>query len=117
MPNVILSHLFVFKVGFLSLLSKKFLKIKNSDHFSNQLIRLIPKMQKFFEKLYLLKKFSQENPLWVTQPLKFFDQKSWLDVNIIVLEFQKNCSIRFKNCLCQYSNFEAQKRTLLAFAG
>ena len=74
-------------------------------------------MQKHLKKLYFLKKFRQENPLWVTQPLKFFDQKSWLDVNIIGLEFQKNCSIRFKNCLRQYSNFEAQKSTLLAFAG
>ena len=54
-------------------------------------------MQKNFKKLYFLKKFSLENPLRVTQPLKFFDQKSWLDVNIIGLEFQKNRSIRFKN--------------------
>ena len=73
-------------------------------------------MQKHLKKLYFLKKFRQENPLWVTQPLKFFNQKSWLDVNIIGLEFQKNCSIRFENSFNQFSNFDASKGTLLAIA-
>ena len=54
-------------------------------------------MQKNFEKVHFLNKFCPENTVGVTQPLNFFVQKSSLDVCVIMLEFQKNCSIRFKN--------------------
>ena len=74
-------------------------------------------MQKHLKKVYFLKKFCQENLFKVTQPLKSFVQKSRLDVDMIVQKYQKYLSIRFRNSFCQFSNFEAQKRTLLAFAG
>ena len=115
--NVFKSHLFVVKVGFLLVWNQKFNKIEKYDHFSNQLIKLIPKMQKHLKKVYFLKKFCQENLFKVTQPLKSFVQKSRLDVDMIVQKYQKYLSIRFRNSFCQFSNFEAQKRTLLAFAG
>ena len=80
-------------------------------------MKLIPNMQKNLKKVHFLKKFCQENHYRVTQPLNFFVQKICLDVYMIGHKLKKNCSIRFENSFCQFSNFEAQKRTLLAFAG
>ena len=74
-------------------------------------------MQKNVKKVYFLKKFCQENLYKVTQPLIFFVQKSLLDVHMIVHKCQKNSSIHIENSFYQSSYFEAQKRTLLAFAG
>ena len=74
-------------------------------------------MQIYFEKVYFLMKFCLENLYRVTQPLKFFVQKSLLNVHMIGPKFQKYSSIRFRNSFCQSSIFEAQKMTLLAFAG
>ena len=61
--------------------------MKKQDHFSNQLVKLIPKMQKNLKKVHFLKKFCQENIQRVTQPPKFFVVKSLLDVYMIVHEF------------------------------
>ena len=36
------------------------------------------------------------------QPLKFFVQKSCLDMHIIVHKFKNNWFIHFKNCICDY---------------
>ena len=69
-------------------------------------------MQKNLKKVHFLKKFCLENSYRVTQPLNFFVQKSWLDMDVIVHKFQKNSSIRFKNSFCQFSNFEAKKSIL-----
>ena len=74
-------------------------------------------MQKNLKKVYFMKKFCQENLYKVTQPLIFFVQKKLLDVHMIVHKCQKNSSIHIENSFYQSSYFEAQKRTLLAFAG
>ena len=58
---------------------------------------LIPKMQKNLKKVHFLKKFWLENVDRVTKPLKFFVQKISFDMCVIIPEFKKNRSIRFKN--------------------
>ena len=75
---------------------------------------LILKMQKNLKKVDFLKIFCIENLQGVTQPLKIFVKKSYLDVYVITPEFQKNISISFKS-----SNlaFQGQKKALPGGAG
>ena len=54
-------------------------------------------MQKNLKKVHFLKKIWLENVDRVTKPLKFFVQKISFDMCVIIPEFKKNCSIRFKN--------------------
>ena len=54
-------------------------------------------MQKNLKNVHFLKKLWLENNERVTKPLKFFVQKISFDVYVIVPDFKKNCSIRFKN--------------------
>ena len=54
-------------------------------------------MQKNLEKVHFLKKYWLENVERVTKPLKFFVQKISFDMCIIIPDFKKNRSIRFKN--------------------
>ena len=74
---------------------------------------LILKMQKFFKKVDFLKIFCRENLQGVTQPLKIFVKKSWLDVHVITPKFQKNISICFKS---SNLGFKGQKVALPTFA-
>ena len=54
-------------------------------------------MQKNLKKVHFLKKYWLENVERVTKPLKFFVQKISFDMCVIIPEFKKNRSIRFKN--------------------
>ena len=74
----------------------KFFKIRKQDHFSNQLIELIPKMPKFLKKVHFLKKFASENQHGFTSRQIFLVQKVAIDPYMIEYKFQKNCSIRFR---------------------
>ena len=53
-------------------------------------------MQKNLKKVHFLKKFWLENCERVTEPLKFFVQKISFDMCVIIPEFKKIRSIRFK---------------------
>ena len=54
-------------------------------------------MQKNLKKVHFLQKYWLENIERVTKPLKFFVQRISFDMCVIIPDFKKNRSIRFKN--------------------
>ena len=59
-------------------------------------------MQKNLKKVHFLKKFWLENVDRVTKPIKIFVQKISFDMCVIIPEFEKNRSIRFKNSILAF---------------
>ena len=74
-------------------------------------------MQKKIEKSLFYEEILPRKPLQSHTTSHFFVRKKLLDVHMIMHKCQKNSSIHIENSFYQSSYFEAQKRTLLAFAG
>jgi len=60
------------------------------------------------KKVHFIEKFWLENVERITKPVKFFVQKISFDVLVIIHEFKKNCSIRFKNSFLAFDGHSLQ---------
>ena len=109
-------HLFL-KLDFCLFEIKTSSKLKNKTIFQTSSSSWLQKCKKIWKK-FILWRNSAKKTFTKSHNLSFFlFKKKLLDVHMIVHKCQKNSSIHIENSFYQSSYFEAQKRTLLAFAG